>query len=170
MAGKGGARPESAIRRRVSPIHGSGVFATRAIRKGTRIVEYRGERITPEEAADRYDDEDDESPHVLLFSINARLVVDAGVGGNVARFVNHCCEPNCEPVLVDERIYLEALRDIAPGEELTYDYHLQRHGRYGPRWEARYACRCGARGCRGTMLAPVRKRTGKGKGKGKGRA
>jgi SET domain-containing protein len=148
---------------RPSPIHRLGAFATRRIRKGNRIVEYTGERITPEEADARYDDEQVEHPHVLLFTVDKRTVIDAGVGGNEARYINHSCAPNCEAIIERRRVYIEALRDIAVGEELTYDYRLEREGWYEPEWEQRYACRCGATTCRGTMLeprpAPVRKRT-----------
>ena len=70
---------------RPSPIHGRGAFATRRIRKGTRIIEYTGERLTPLEADARYDDDRSEHPHVLLFTVDRRTVIDAGVGGNEAR-------------------------------------------------------------------------------------
>ncbi len=133
-----------------------GAFATRRIHQGTRIVEYRGERITPEAADARYDDEHTEHPHVLLFTVDKRTVIDAGVGGNEARYINHSCEPNCEAVIEKRRVYIEALQDIAEGEELTYDYRLERDGWYEAVWEKRYACRCGATMCRGTMLEPQR--------------
>ena len=144
---------------RPSPIHGRGAFATRRIRKGTRIIEYTGERLTPSAADARYDDDHSEHPHVLLFTVDRRTVIDAGVGGNEARYFNHSCDPNCEAVIEQRRVYLEALRTIAAGEELTYDYQLER-GRWPPaEWEQRYACRCGAATCRGTMLAPPRRQT-----------
>jgi SET domain-containing protein len=139
---------------RASPIQGLGVFALRKIRKGTRIVEYKGERIAPEEADRRYDDDQSDQPHVLLFTVNKRIVIDAGVGGNEAKYINHSCEPNCEAVIEDKRVFIEAARTISPGEELTYDYQLERGDDFDPAWERRYACRCGARTCRGTMLAP----------------
>jgi uncharacterized protein len=139
---------------RPSPIQGLGAFATRRIRKGTRIIEYTGERLTPSAADARYDDDRREQPHVLLFTVDRRTVIDAGVGGNEARYFNHSCAPNCEAVTEQKRVYLEALRTIAAGEELTYDYQLGR-GRWPPaEWERRYACWCGAATCRGTMLAP----------------
>jgi SET domain-containing protein len=143
---------------RSSLIQGLGAFATRRIRKGTRLVEYVGERITPAEANTRYDDERSAHPHVLLFVVDKRTVIDAGVDGNEARYINHSCEPNCEAVVDSGRVYIEALRTIQPGQELTYDYRLQRNGRYGDTWEQRYACHCGAATCRGTMLEPRRVR------------
>ena len=148
----------SLIEVRQSSIHGSGVFAVRRIPSGTRVIEYTGERITPEEADARYDDDQAESAHVLLFTVDDKTFIDGGVGGNEARFINHSCEPNCEAVCEDGRIFVEARRDIGRGEELTYDYALRRAGRYRAGWKERYACHCGAPSCRGTMLAPRRPR------------
>ena len=144
---------------RPSPIQGRGVFATRRIRKGTRMIEYTGERLTPPAADARYNDDRSAHPHVLLFTVDRRTVIDAGVGGNEARYFNHSCAPNCEAVTEQRRVYLEALRTIAAGEELTFDYQLERGGWPTAEWERRYACRCGAATCRGTMLAPPRRRT-----------
>jgi uncharacterized protein len=146
--------PAPAFEIRPSPIQGSGAWAVRPIRKGARIVEYVGERIASEEAEERYDDDASEHPHVLLFTVDDDTVIDAGVGGNDARFFNHSCAPNCETVIDKGRVFIVALRAIAPGEELTYDYRLERPGRAKAEWLRRYACRCGAARCRGTMLAP----------------
>ena len=88
---------------RPSPIHGRGAFATRRIRKGTRIIEYTGERLTPSAADARYHDDRSAHPHVLLFTVDRRTVIDAGVGGNEARYFNHSCEPNCEAVIEQRR-------------------------------------------------------------------
>ena len=138
---------------RYSPIHGLGGFAMRHIRKGTRIIEYIGERITAQEGDRRYEDDRSEHPHVLLFVVDKHTVIDAGVDGNEARFINHSCEPNCKAVIEKKRVYIEALRTISEGEELTYDYNLTRDGKEGPEEEKRYACHCGTKTCRGTMLA-----------------
>jgi uncharacterized protein len=89
--------------------------------------------------------------------INGRSLTP-GWGGNEARYFNHSCEPNCEAVTEQGRVYLEALRTIAVGEELSYDYRLERGGWHTAEWERRYACRCGAATCRGTMLAPPPRR------------
>lgn len=142
---------------RSSPIHGQGVFALRRIRKGTRLIEYVGERITPEEADRRYDDDAMQVPHTFLFTVDAHTVIDAAVGGNEARFINHACDPNCEALDDGGRIFIEALRNIRPGEELTYDYHLERDGHWRAEWVQRYACRCGAPNCRGTLLVKPKK-------------
>jgi SET domain-containing protein len=142
---------------RSSPIHGQGVFAVRPIHKGRRLIEYIGERITPQAADQRYDDDALDTPHTFLFTVDARTVIDAAVGGNEARFINHSCNPNCEALDDGGRIFIEAMRNIRPGEELTYDYHLERDGRWRKEWAQRYACRCGSPNCRGTLLVkPVR--------------
>ncbi len=140
---------------RPSSIQGLGAFASGPIPGGTRIIEYTGERITHAEADRRYDDDAGEHPRVLLFTVDRRTVIDGGVGGNASRFINHSCEPNCEAVTDRRHVYIEALRDIAAGEELLYDYNLTRHDDDAENLEQRYACHCGAKNCRGTMLAPM---------------
>ena len=128
MAGAGSEKKRWAVR--FSRIHGYGVFAVEPIRKGSTILEYTGERITPDEAERRYDDEASDLAHVLLFTVDETTVIDGGSGGGDARFVNHSCEPNCEAVARRGRIFIVALRSIAPGEELTYDYLLDLPGRH----------------------------------------
>jgi uncharacterized protein len=144
--------PPFCVRR--SPIHGTGVFATRRIRKGTRIVEYLGERVSHAQANRRYQDKDDHDSHTFLFTVDSRTVIDAGVAGNDARFINHSCDPNCETVLEKRRVFIEAIRDIEPGDELSYDYMIRREAGDPPNIDAIFSCRCGAAGCRGTMLLP----------------
>jgi len=142
-----------------SSIHGSGVFATRPIARGTRLIEYVGERISHEEADRRYEHKADDDNHTFLFTVDAHTVIDGGVGGNESRYVNHGCDPNCETVVDDGRIYIEAIRDIAAGEELAYDYCLERDADDPPDIEAVFSCRCGAERCRGTMLLPPQRAT-----------
>ena len=137
---------------RRSPIHGTGVFATRRLRPGTRIIEYLGERIDQEEADRRYDDDAMAQHHTFLFTVDDDEILDAGVGGNEARFINHSCDPNCEAFVEDGRIFIYAKKNIQPGTELTYDYKLERTGRYRKHWLDLYACRCGSPKCRGTVL------------------
>ena len=129
-----------------------GGFALQRIKKGTRIVEYQGERISPEEADRRYDDGSQAYPHVLLFTVDKKIVIDAGVNGNEARFLNHSCEPNCIAVIDSKRVFIESKREIASGEELTYDYSLTQDEPPDDETKLRYACRCGSEHCRGTML------------------
>jgi SET domain-containing protein len=138
---------------RNSTIHGRGVFARRTIRKGSRIIEYRGERISVDEAERRPDSDPDNPYHTFLFELHDGRVIDAAVRGNAARWINHSCAPNCEPIEDDDcRVYIEAKRTIRAGEELSYDYQLSVAGRISAKMKAGYACRCGAPRCRGTML------------------
>ena len=141
---------------RSSPVHGKGVFARRPIATGSRILEYRGERIAWEEALRRHPHDPAQPHHTFYFSLDDGRVIDANVGGNSARWINHACAPNCEARQEGEQVYIHALRDIAPGEELFYDYRLSLDARYTPKLKRDYVCRCGADTCRGTMLAPKR--------------
>lgn len=156
--GSRGARRAPYFVVRGSRVHGRGAFALRRIRKGTRIVEYLGERISHQEADRRYEDRGPHDNHTFLFVIDARTVIDAGADGNDARFINHSCNPNCETVIEDQRIFIEAIRTIQPGEELSYDYRLGRSVDDPPNADEVYACRCGHPNCRGSMLWPPKKR------------
>jgi SET domain-containing protein len=146
---------------RPSPIQGLGAFATRPIPAGTRLIEYAGERLTMAEAEARYPDVAGARHHTFLFALedvvdgeDVEVVVDASVNGNEARFLNHGCAPNCDVVVEDARLWIETLRDVAPGEELTYDYAFVLPERHTPAAKRRYPCACGAPSCRGTMLIP----------------
>jgi SET domain-containing protein len=140
---------------RRSPVHGMGAFATRRIAKGARIVEYLGERIGHREANRRYAEKAADDGHTLLFVVDRGIVIDAGVGGNDARFFNHGCDPNCESVIEDRRVFIDALRTIQPGEELKYDYAIPRDRDDPANIDEVFACRCGEKQCRGTMLWPA---------------
>jgi SET domain-containing protein len=137
---------------RKSAIHGRGVFALRAIPKGTRIIEYKGKLISDKEADRRYGRIQEHSAHTMLFSVDDGMVIDATRHGNSARWINHSCSPNCEIEEENHRIFIEARRDIGPGEELAYDYNLQIGERHTKKAKREHACFCGARRCRGTML------------------
>jgi uncharacterized protein len=146
---------------RTSAIQGRGAFAARPIRKGTRIIEYTGERIDQEEANRRYDDAAMKRHHTFLFNIDDDLCVDGAAGGNDSRFFNHSCEPNVEAFIEEdakgeERIYLYAKRAVAAGEELTYDYAYERTEDLEPFAFTLYICKCGKPACRGTILATPR--------------
>jgi SET domain-containing protein len=141
---------------RHSPIHGYGVFAARRIRKGTTIIEYLGDRVSHAQADARYEDKDPNDNHTFLFTVDAKTVIDAGVNGNEARYINHGCDPNCESTTLNKRIFIEAIRTIQPGEELSYDYQIQRDNDDAPNVDKIYACRCGALNCRGSMLEAAR--------------
>jgi SET domain-containing protein len=133
---------------RSSPIHAAGVFTLESIRKGTRVLKYTGERM-PHEAADELYKH---RPYTYLFGFGDGSHVIDGYG--TAMYVNHCCDPNCETEEDEEgRVWIDAMRDIDPGEELTYDYFL-----YDGEGDA--PCTCGAQKCRGTMYSKkeIRKR------------
>jgi SET domain-containing protein len=139
---------------RDSPIHGRGVYARTDIKKGKRILEYVGERISHKEADRRYMEKGDDDGHTFFFVVDGRTVIDGGVGGNPSRYVNHTCDPNCETVIDERRVFVETIRDIKAGEELGYDYQLTWESTDDAEELALYACRCGAKNCRGTMLDP----------------
>lgn len=142
---------------RTSPVHGRGVFAARKIPADTRIIEYAGERITQREADRRGSSDPDNPFHTFFFSLESGKLIDGGDNGNAARYINHACAPNCEAREEDGRVYIYALRDIARGEELNYDYGLIVEERHTKKLKEAYACRCGAKTCRGTMLAPKKR-------------
>lgn len=146
------------IQTRRSGVHGKGVFAIQDIGEGETIIEYVGSVITWKEAQKRHPHDPTDPNHTFYFHIDEKHVIDALVGGNSSRWINHACDPNCEADEVGGRVFIKALRDIAPGEELNYDYGLILDERYTPKVKAEYPCWCGAKTCRGTLLAPKRKR------------
>ena len=152
----GGTAGGRRIQVRRSGVHGKGVFALKAIAKGETIIEYIGEVITWTQAQRRHPHDPNDPNHTFYFHIDDKHVIDAAVGGNAARWINHACEPNCEADETDGRVFIKALRKLKPGEELFYDYGLIIDERYTPKLKKQFACRCGTRGCRGTMLAPKR--------------
>ena len=128
-------------------------IATRKIRKGTVIVEYKGQRTDWKEAMSRPDSDPDDAAHTFLFELNDGRVIDARVRGNAARWINHSCDPNCRPFEDEEgRVFIQARRKILGGEELAYDYKLQFDGRMSKRQRQGFACHCGSPRCRGTLL------------------
>lgn len=137
---------------RRSGIHGRGVFATVGFPGGTRLIEYKGVRMSSEESDDLYS----ESTHTFLFMLDNNEVIDGGRNGNTARWINHSCEPNCEAAEEDGRLFIDALRYIEAGEEITIDYNLYLEARYTAALKREYACGCGVQQCRGTLLASKR--------------
>lgn len=153
--------PAQAPRRRIqvrrSGVHGKGVYALVDIAAGERIIEYTGEVITWDEAQDRHPHDPADPNHTFYFHIDDGHVIDAKFGGNSARWINHSCAPNCEAEETDGgRVFIRALRDIAAGEELFYDYGLIIDEPYTKKLKAEYPCWCGAPHCRGTLLSPKR--------------
>ncbi len=146
------ASPLFEVRR--SGIQGLGVFAARRIPAGTRLIEYTGERLTGAQSDARYPEDDASGGHhTFLFSIADDILIDAAVGGNDARWINHSCDPNCDAIVEDERLWIETIRDVRRGEELAYDYAFELEERHSPAAKKRYPCYCSAEKCRGTILA-----------------
>jgi SET domain-containing protein len=145
---------------RSSAIDGKGVFARRKIPAGSLIIEYQGERISWSRAQKRAEAAGMPINHTYFFTLNDGRIIDGGSEGNAAHFINHSCEPNCEPLEhMDGRIFIYSLRDIERGEELTYYYALIYEGRHTQAIKRSFPCHCGSPACTGTMLAPkVRKR------------
>ena len=156
------AEPQSARGRRIqvrrSGVHGKGVFALQPIAQGETIIEYKGELITWEEALRRHPHDPANPDHTFYFHIDDERVIDGGHGGNASRWINHACVPNCEAEEDEGRVFIKALRALEPGEELFFDYGLIIDERYTSALKKRFACHCGHRQCRGTMLAPKKKR------------
>ena len=141
---------------RDSGVHGRGVYAIAPIEAGSRIVEYKGERISWKQAVDRHPHDPAQPNHTFYFHLDTGQVIDALYGGNKARWINHACEPNCEAEEIEGRVFIKALRDLEAGEELFYDYGLVLDERHTAKVKKQFACWCGAATCRGTMLAPKR--------------
>jgi uncharacterized protein len=139
---------------RDSGVHGKGVFAEINIAEGEVLIEYKGEIITWPEALRRHPHDPKDPNHTFYFSIDEKHVIDGKVNGNSARWINHSCDPSCEADEENGRVFIKALRNIAAGEELNYDYGLVIDERYTPKLKAEYPCWCGAKKCRGTLLAP----------------
>jgi uncharacterized protein len=147
-----------------SPIHGNGVFAAIDLPKGTRVIRYRGKILTHDQANRRYGNDVD-SGHTFLFTLNEKYLLDANEEGNIARWINHSCSPNCQAWVIEhaskdpkrDQIVIETRRAIRKGEELTYDYGIVLEEPHTPRIKKIWQCRCGSRRCTGTILTPKRK-------------
>ena len=146
------------IQTRLSGVHGKGVFAVQDIAEGQTIIEYVGAIISWKEAQKRHPHDPSQPNHTFYFHIDETRVIDGLYGGNSSRWINHACDPNCEADEDGGRIFIKALRNIDAGEELNYDYGLIIDERYTPKLKAEYPCWCNAKSCRGTLLAPKRKR------------
>ena len=144
------------IQTRRSGVHGKGVYAVVDLAEGETLTEYVGEVISWDEALRRHPHDPSDPHHTFYFHIDEGHVIDAKFGGNSSRWINHSCAPNCEAEVDEGRVYIRARRNIAAGEELFYDYGLVIDEPYTPKLKAQYPCWCGAKNCRGTLLAPKR--------------
>ena len=147
-------KPAGRIEVRESGVHGRGVYAKQSIPEGTRIIEYTGQRVSWESAPN-----DENDPHTFNFGLESGAVINPEIGGNDARWINHCCDPNCEAIEEDDHVFIYAMRDIEPGQELFYDYALEIDEPTTEELMQEFECHCGAACCRGTMLELKSKRT-----------
>jgi len=147
-----------------SQIHGNGIFAGVDLPANTRLIEYKGRRITHAQA-DRLYANTTETGHTFLFTLNERYIIDGNHGGNSARWINHSCSPNCRAVIIEspdgdprrDRIFIETRRAVKAGQELTYDYGIVLEEPHTARMKRIWACRCGSKRCTGTLLKPKTK-------------
>jgi SET domain-containing protein len=150
---------------RRSPIHGNGVFAVVPLAKGEEVIQYKGKLLTNDEADELYGD-GGETGHTFLFTLNDDYIIDANQDGNGARWINHSCEPNCRAVVEEsprgnprqDKVKIETLRRIKPGEELTYDYGIVLEVPHTARLKKLWKCLCGSPKCTGTLLKPKTQR------------
>jgi SET domain-containing protein len=155
------------IQTRRSGVHGKGVFAVQNLAEGETLIEYVGEVIDWPEALRRHPHDPQDPNHTFYFHIDENHVIDGKQGGNSSRWINHSCKPNCEADEQDGRIFIKTLRNIPAGQELFYDYGLVIDAKHTKKLLAQYPCWCGAKKCRGTLLAPLE---GKKKGGKKNKA
>lgn len=141
---------------RSSGVHGKGMYALRDLKKGERLIEYKGERIDWPTALERHPHNPAEPNHTFYFDIGAGWVIDGNVNGNSARWINHSCQPNCQADQVEmkgePRVFIETIKNIKAGSELFYDYGLVIDEPLTKKLKKDYRCLCGSKKCRGTLL------------------
>ncbi|MDF1655332.1 MAG: SET domain-containing protein-lysine N-methyltransferase [Coxiellaceae bacterium] len=132
------------IRATESRIHNIGLHAKKLIPEDTRIIRYIGDKLTHKQADKRLDNK--QTKEVYLFELDAKYTIDGDTNNNIAKYINHSCEPNCYTEIEDGEIWILASRDIKRGEELSYDYGFQRAG-----WDE-HPCLCGSQNCFGFIV------------------
>ncbi|MDR1529766.1 MAG: SET domain-containing protein-lysine N-methyltransferase [Burkholderiales bacterium] len=144
---------------RNSPIHGRGVFAAADIAKGTSIIEYKGKRMTWDEALELPPSDPDNPAHTFFFELSDGTVINGGINGNAARWINHSCKPNCESYEdEDDRVFIQAIKNIKEGDEISYDYKLSVEGKLTKKERKDYICLCGSKKCRGYLIKIKKKK------------
>ena len=137
-----------------SKIHGSGVFATKNIKKGTRIIEYIGEKIKKSEGDKRSERrikkflDSKETGSVYIFELNKKYDIDGSPEYNKARYINHSCDPNCEVDIIDDKIWISSIKNIKKGVELSYDYGYEFDEDFRD-----HPCKCGSQSCVGFIIS-----------------
>ena len=144
---------------RHSPIHGRGVFAATVIKKGTPIVEYKGDRMTWDEALELPPSDPDNPAHTFFFELSDGMVIHGGVRGNAARWINHSCKPNAESYEDEKgRVFIQAIKNIKKNDEISYDYKLSVDGKLTKKERKDYRCHCGSKKCRGYLVKIKKKK------------
>ena len=137
-----------------SPLHGSGLFAARNIKKGEQVIEYIGDKVTKREGDKRADkqikkaEKNKKNGMVYVFELNKKYDIDGGVARNYARFINHSCDPNCEVEITNNEIWISSIKRIKKGSELTYNYGYSFDTDY-----EEHICKCGSKKCVGYILS-----------------
>ena len=137
-----------------SKIHGGGVFATKNIKKGLRIIEYEGEKINKSEGDKRSAQrikkflDSKETGSVYIFELNKKYDIDGSLEYNKARYINHSCDPNCEVNIIDDKIWISSIKNIKKGDELSYDYGYDFDEDFRD-----HPCKCGSKSCVGFIIS-----------------
>lgn len=131
--------------RKKSGINNLGLFAKTDIKKGEKVIEYKGRKFTHKQVEE--DDRFDNSKAIYLFTLNERYVLDGDTKTNTAKYINHSCDPNCEVDIIKGKIWIIAIKDIKKGDELSYDYG------FGYDTDFRqFPCKCGSKNCCGYIV------------------
>ena len=131
--------------RKKSGINNLGLFAKTDIKKGEKVIEYKGRKFTHKQVEE--DDRFDNSKAIYLFTLNERYVLDGDTKINTAKYINHSCDPNCEVNIIKGKIWIIAIKDIKKGDELSYDYGFGYDADF-----RQFPCKCGSKNCCGYIV------------------
>ena len=130
---------------RRSKIDNLGLYAAKDIKRGSRVIEYKGKPYTHKQVEE--DDRFDNSKAIYLFTLNKKIVLDGDIKSNTAKYINHSCDPNCEVDIIKGKIWILAIKDIKTGDELSYDYGFGYDEDY-----KQFRCKCGSKNCCGYIV------------------
>jgi SET domain-containing protein len=131
--------------RKKSGINNLGLFAKSDIKKGEKVIEYKGRKLTHKQVEEN--DRFDNSKAIYLFTLNERYVLDGDTKTNTAKYINHSCDPNCEVDILKGKIWIIAIKDIKKGDELSYDYGFGYDADF-----RQFPCKCGSKNCCGYIV------------------
>ena len=138
-----------------SKIHGNGVFATKNIKKNTKIIQYIGKKVTRAEGNLRSEKRlkkflnSEEDGSVYIFELNSKFDIDGSYLYNKARYINHSCNPNCEVDIKNNEIWISSIKNIKKGDELSYDYGFE----FDEDDFMDHKCKCGSKKCIGFVIS-----------------